>query len=56
MQVHGLPIKFMNARAAAKICEVLGMVLPSTNLQETEGGSFVHIRVSLDDTIPLCRG
>ena len=56
VQVHGLTIKFMNARAAAKICEVLGTVLPSTNQQETEGGNFVHIRVSLDVTIPLCRG
>ena len=46
----------MNARVAGKICEVLGMVLPSTNPQETEGGSFVRIRVSLDVTIPLCRG
>ena len=46
----------MNARAAGKICEVLGTVLPSTNPQETEGGSFVRIRVSLDVTIPLCRG
>ena len=43
--VPGLLIKFMNARAAVKICEVLGTVLPSTNQQETEGGNFVDIRV-----------
>ncbi|XP_075652402.1 uncharacterized protein LOC142622758 [Castanea sativa] len=56
VQVHGLSIKFMNARAAEKICEILGTVLPSTNPKETEGGSFVRIKVSLDVTIPLCRG
>ena len=46
----------MNVRAAEKINDVFGTVIPSTNTHENEGGNFVRIRVSMDITIPLCRG
>ncbi|XP_030945975.1 pentatricopeptide repeat-containing protein At4g21300-like [Quercus lobata] len=56
VQVHGLPYQYMNVKAAEKICEVLGKVVHSENPDATEGGHFVRIRVSLDVTLPLCRG
>ena len=56
VQVHGLPYRYMNVKAAEKICEVLSKVVHSENPDETEGGHFMRIRVSLDVTLPLCRG
>ena len=56
VQVHGLPIKFMNVKAAEKICEVLETVIPTANLTESEGRNFIRVHVAMDITSPLCRG
>ena len=56
VQVHGLPYKFMNVKAAEKICEVVGNIVASTDPAETKGGNFMRIRVEMDVSLPLCCG
>ena len=46
----------MNKDVAEGICEVLGPVSQPTNNSVIEGGNFMHARVSLDASLPLCSG
>ena len=41
---------------AEDICEAIGLVDCSTKASESEGGSFIHVRVILDVFQPICQG
>ena len=56
VQLHGIPIKYMIVEAAKKIDNVLGEVFMPTNPKLFDGGHFIHIQVSIDLSLPLCRG
>ena len=52
VQVHDIPIRFMNQKVAAGICSQVGTVIKKPEA-EGEGGSFMRVWVRVDIIIPL---
>ena len=56
VQLHGIPPCYMTMEVALKISEVIGVVSHPKEFKEIDGGNFLRLKVSLELTIPLCRG
>lgn len=56
VQVHNIPIRFMTRGMAESICDIIGEVCRSIGGVEEDGGSFIRVKVTLDISLPLCRG
>ena len=56
VQVHDIPLRFRNREVAEQICEAMGTVVKPENPNDSDGGSFIRVRVALNITLPLCRG
>lgn len=56
VQVHGMPVKFMNPAVAEGICETVGKVQSQPNSSTEECGGFMRVRVLVDISQRLCRG
>ena len=56
VQVHNMPISFLNRGVAEDLCDAVGKVDRSTSDVEVDRGSFFRVRVRVDISIPLCRG
>lgn len=46
----------MTLEAAVEIGETIGPVTVSRDTNEMKGGTFMHVRVAIDISRPLCRG
>lgn len=46
----------MSFEAGTKICEVVGEVIQPSNAKLFNAGNFIRIQVSIDLSLPLCRG
>ena len=56
VQLHGIPPRYTTLEAALEISEVIGVVSRPKEFKEIDGGNFLCLKVSLDLTLPLCRG
>ena len=56
VQVHHIPVSYLNRGVAEDLCEAVGVVDRSAKDTEVDRGSFFRIRVRVDISIPLCRG
>ena len=56
VQVHDIPFRYMTKQMAECLCDIIGEVQKSLGAVDDEGGHFMRVRVTLDLTLPLCRG
>lgn len=56
VQVHDIPIRFLNRGVAKDLCEAIGKVNKSMDNSEVEGGEFMQVRVEVDVNLPPCCG
>ena len=56
VQVHDIPLTFFNRGVAEELYTAVGEVCEDTKLYEMDGGHYFRVKVTMDVTIPLCRG
>ncbi|XP_075663249.1 uncharacterized protein LOC142632800 [Castanea sativa] len=56
VQVHGIPLRYMNPTVAAGLCETVGKVICHPKIPIEDGGGFMKVQVLIDISHPLCRG
>lgn len=56
VQVHNIPICYMNRETTEDICEAATKVIRSQGETDLSGGGFIRVRVKIDVTLPLCCG
>ena len=56
VQVHDIPTSFQTTKAAKSLCDTVGDIQISNGAVDEDGVSFFQVRVTIDITLPLCRG
>lgn len=56
IQVHNIPVSYMNRETAEDICMVARKVISSSGDPDSGGGGFIWVRVTVDVACPFCRG
>lgn len=56
VQVFDIPVRFRNREIAEQICEAIGTIIHPSDAPDSDGGSFIRVRVLVDISLPLCRG
>ena len=52
VQVHGIPVRFMNKRVAEGLCEIAGQVCHLQTAPTEDAGSFMRVWVLVDISQP----
>ncbi|KAK9991871.1 hypothetical protein SO802_026856 [Lithocarpus litseifolius] len=55
VQVHDIPMRFLNRRVAEDLCDVVDSVCRMDDVTQMDGGSFIRVRILIDINKPLCR-
>ena len=56
MQVHDISIKYLSREVVEKLYEAAGEVNKKSSLMEVDRGNVMRIRVTVNTTLPLCKG
>ena len=56
IQVHNIPLSYMDREIVEDICAVAGRVVQTTGEAEFGGGGFIRVRVIVDVTWPIFQG
>lgn len=56
VQLLGIPLCYKIMEVVIKISSVIGEVSHQTTLNNSDGGSFLYLKMTIDLSLPLCRG
>lgn len=56
VQVHDIPVRYLNREVAKDLCEAMGVVNRDSIITDVDRGCVMRIRVWVNVSLPLCRG